>query len=50
MQEEYQMKLEQEVQRYTSGKTNSERINSLFVARKAEDKMSSQKRTLGTAK
>ena len=50
MQEEYQMKLEQEVQRYTSGKPNRERTDSSFVARKAEDKMSSQKRALETAK
>ena len=50
MQEEYQMKLEQEVQRYTSEKINSERTDSSFVARKAEDKMSSQNRALEMAK
>ena len=50
MQEEYQMKLEQEVQRYTSGNTNRERTDSSFVARKVEDKMISQKRALETAK
>ena len=50
MQEEYQMKLEQEVQRYTSGKPNRERKDSSFAARKVEDKMSSQKRALETAK
>ena len=44
------MKLEQEVQRYTSGKSNRERTDSSFVARKAEDRMSSQKRALEMAK
>ena len=50
MQEEYQMKLEQEVQRYTSGKSNREKTDPSFVARKAEDKMSSQRRALEMAK
>ena len=50
MQEEYQMKLEQEVQRYTAGKSNRERTDSSFAARKVEDKISSQKRALETAK
>ena len=50
MQKEYQMKLEQEVQRYTSGKSNREKTDPSFVARKVEDKMSSQQRALEMAK
>ena len=50
MQEEYQMKLEQEVQRYTSGNSNRERTDSSFAAKVVEDKMISQKRALETAK
>ena len=49
MQEEYQMKLEQEVQRYTSGNSNRETTDS-FAAKEVEDKMISQKRALETAK
>ena len=50
MQEEYQMKLEQEVQRFTSGKPNGERMGSSFVAREVEDKITSQRKALETAK
>ena len=50
MQEEYQMKLEQEIQRYTSGQSKREKIDPLAVARKAEDKLISQQRALETAK
>ena len=50
MQEEYQMKLEQEIQRYTSGQSKREKIDPLVVARKAEDKLIRQQRALETAK
>ena len=50
MQEEYQMKLEQEVQKFTSGNPNRKRTDSSFVAREAEDKLTSQRRALETAK
>ena len=50
MQEEYQMKLEQEIQRYTSGQSKREKIDPFVVARKAEDKLISQQRTLEAAK
>ena len=50
MQEEYQMKLEQEVQRHTSRGFDRERIGSSLAVRETEDKMSSQKRALETAK
>ena len=50
MQEEYQMKLEQEIQRCTSGNSNRERIDSSLAKREDEDKMISQRRALETAK
>ena len=50
MQEEYQMRLEQEVQRYTSENSNRERTSSSLAAKEAEDKMTSQRRALETAK
>ena len=49
-QEKYQMKLEQEVQRFTSGNPYRERTDSSFVAREVEDKMTSQRRALETVK
>ena len=50
MQEEYQMKLEQEVQRFTSGNPPRETIDSSFVAREVEHKITSQRKALETAK
>ena len=50
MQEEYQMRLEQEIQRHTSKNSNREGIGSSLAAKEAEDKMISQKRALETAK
>ena len=50
MQEEYQMRLEQEIQRHTSENSNREGIGSYLAAKEAEDKMISQKRALETAK
>ena len=46
MQEEYQMKLEQEVQRYTSENSNRERTDSSLAVKEVEDKMISQRRAL----
>ena len=48
MQEEYQAKLEQEIQRYNSEQSQREKIDS--TARKAEDKLISQQKALETAK
>ena len=50
MQEEYQKKLEQEVQRYISGNFNREGTDSLPAAREVKDKMISQRKALETVK
>ena len=48
MQEEYRIKLEQEIQRYNSEQSQRERTDSM--ARKAEDKLISQQKALETVK
>ena len=50
MQEEYQIRLEQEIQRHTSENSNRGGIGSSLTAKEAEDKMISQKKALETAK
>ena len=50
MQEEYQKRLEQEVQQYISYNSNRQGTDSLPVVREAEDKMISRKKAIETAK
>ena len=50
MQEEYQKKLEQEVQQYVSNNCQSQGMDSLPMAQEANDKITSQRKALETAK
>ena len=50
MQEEYQKKLEQEVQQYVSNNYQSQGMDSLPKAQEANDKITSQRKALETAK
>ena len=50
MQEEYQKKLEQEIQRYISDNSNRQGTDALPIAQRVEDKMTSQRKALETAK
>ena len=50
MQEEYQRRLEQEIQRYISENSTREGIGSSLAVKEAEDKIISQKKALETAK
>ena len=50
MQEGYKKKYEQEVQRYISAQTSGPEIGTMLTGRESDDKMTSQKKALETAK
>ena len=50
MQEEYQKKLEQEIQWYISENSNRQGTDALSIAQRVEDKVTSQRKALETAK